>query len=73
MKRVAIQPWIRLIESEDTAKSAAELAESGQKWQYFFYADIRFQSYERYMQALSAVRPLISDLDVLGEYTAGQN
>ena len=155
-------PWIRLIESEDTAKSAAELAESGQKgvgavasvlaaekfgleilersietyqdnftrflilddalalpresidkaslcftlphkpgslahiltilsfyemdltriqslpipgrkWQYFFYADIRFQSYERYTQALSAVRPLVSDLDVLGEYKAGQN
>ena len=154
-------PWIRLIESEDTAKSAAELAESGQKgigavasvlaaekfgleilersietyrdnftrflvldndirlpresvnkaslcftlphkpgslahiltilsfyemdltriqslpipgrkWQYFFYADIRFQNYERYTQAISAVRPLINDLDILGEYAAGR-
>ena len=40
----------------------------GRKWQYFFYADIRFDSYERYNQALSAVRPLIDDLDILGEY-----
>jgi len=154
-------PWIKLTESEDTAKSAAELAESGQKgigavastlaaemygleilastietykqnftrflilddgisipeerinkatlcftlphkpgslahiltilsfydmnltriqslpipgrqWQYFFYADIRFDNYERYSQALSAVRPLIDDLNILGEYTAAE-
>ena len=42
----------------------------GKSWQYFFYADIKFESYERYIQALSAVRPLIDDLRVLGEYTA---
>ena len=40
----------------------------GREWQYFFYADIRFGSYERYQQALTAVRPLIEDLDILGEY-----
>ena len=40
----------------------------GREWQYFFYADIRFDDYERYRQALSAVRPLIEDLDILGEY-----
>lgn len=40
----------------------------GHSWQYFFYADIKFDSYERYNQALSAVRPLIEDLDILGEY-----
>ena len=42
----------------------------GKSWQYFFYADLRFDSYERYTQALSAVRPLIEDLTVLGEYQA---
>ena len=42
----------------------------GKRWQYFFYIDIKFESYERYTQALSAVRPLIDDLLVLGEYTA---
>ena len=44
----------------------------GRQWQYFFYADIKFDSYERYTQALSAVRPLIDDLDILGEYVAAR-
>ena len=42
----------------------------GKSWQYFFYIDIKFESYERYLQALSAVRPLIDDLRILGEYSA---
>jgi prephenate dehydratase len=42
----------------------------GRKWQYFFYADIRFDAYDRYRQALAAVRPLIEDLKILGEYTS---
>ena len=42
----------------------------GQEWQYFFYVDIKFDDYTRYEQALSAVRPLMKDLDILGEYTA---
>lgn len=40
----------------------------GREWQYFFYVDIKFGSYERYQQALSAVRPLMEDLNILGEY-----
>lgn len=40
----------------------------GREWQYFFYADIKFDDCERYRQALSAIRPLIEDLDILGEY-----
>lgn len=42
----------------------------GQEWQYFFYVDIKFDEYHRYEQALSAVRPLMKDLDILGEYIA---
>ena len=42
----------------------------GQEWQYFFYVDIKFDSYERYTQALSAVKPLMTDLNILGEYEA---
>ena len=42
----------------------------GQEWQYFFYVDIKFDSYERYQQALSAVKPLMTDLNILGEYEA---
>lgn len=40
----------------------------GQEWQYFFYVDIKFNDYRRYEQALAAVRPLMEDLDILGEY-----
>lgn len=43
----------------------------GKEWQYFFYADIKFESYDRYKQAMSAVRPMMSDLQVLGEYKSG--
>ena len=42
----------------------------GREWQYFFYVDIKFDSYERYRQALTAVRPLMEDLNILGEYRA---
>ena len=42
----------------------------GQEWQYFFYVDIKFGNYERYLQALSAVKPLMTDLNILGEYEA---
>ena len=42
----------------------------GQEWQYFFYVDIKFDDYVRYEQALAAVRPLMEDLNILGEYTA---
>jgi prephenate dehydratase len=42
----------------------------GREWQYFFYADIKFSNVERYLQALSAVRPLIEDFQILGEYKA---
>ena len=40
----------------------------GRQWQYFFYADIKFDSYSRYTQALQAVRPLMEDFQILGEY-----
>lgn len=40
----------------------------GREWQYFFYVDIKFASYERYKQAMSAARPLMEDIQILGEY-----
>ncbi len=45
----------------------------GVQWQYFFYADIRFRGYDRYRQALRAVKPLMSDLRILGEYKRCEN
>ena len=42
----------------------------GQEWQYFFYVDIKFDDHVRYEQALAAVRPLMEDMNILGEYIA---
>lgn len=41
------------------------------KWQYFFYADITFSDYNRYTQALAAIRPLMDGIDIMGEYISG--
>lgn len=40
----------------------------GREWQYFFYIDITFSSFERYSQALSAVGYLMEDIKIMGEY-----
>ncbi|MDE7407884.1 MAG: prephenate dehydratase, partial [Muribaculaceae bacterium] len=40
----------------------------GREWEYRFYVDLTFDSYIRYHQALDAVRPLLNDLRILGEY-----
>lgn len=42
----------------------------GREWEYRFYLDLTYASYARYMQAIDAVRPLINDLRILGEYTS---
>ena len=42
----------------------------GREWQYFFYADIKFDSFQRYRQAVAAVLPLIEEFRILGEYKA---
>ena len=40
----------------------------GREWEYRFFVDLTFDSLVRYHQAIDAVRPLINDLKVLGEY-----
>ncbi|MBD5198613.1 MAG: prephenate dehydratase [Bacteroidales bacterium] len=45
----------------------------GREWEYRFYVDLTFDSFVRYRQALDAVRPLINDLRVLGEYSECRN
>lgn len=44
----------------------------GVEWEYFFYIDLIFTDYNRYQQALEAVRPLTEQLQILGEYQNGQ-
>ena len=40
----------------------------GREWEYRFYVDLTFESYVRYRQAVDAVRPLMNDFKILGEY-----
>lgn len=40
----------------------------GREWEYQFYIDVTYSNYERYLQALTAIKPLISQLKILGEY-----
>lgn len=45
----------------------------GREWEYRFYVDLTFDSYVRYRQAIDAVRPLMNDFKVLGEYMECKN
>lgn len=45
----------------------------GREWEYRFYVDLTFDSFVRYRQAIEAVRPLLNDFKVLGEYKECKN
>ena len=45
----------------------------GREWEYRFYIDLTFDSYHRYRQSIDAVRPLINDFKILGEYVECRN
>ena len=53
---------INLSKIQSTAMVARE-------WEYRFYVDLTFDSLLRFHQAIDAVRPLIRDLNILGEYS----
>ena len=40
----------------------------GREWEYRFYVDLTYNDYTRYSQSINAVKPLISDFKILGEY-----
>lgn len=40
----------------------------GREWEYRFYINLTFSNYTRYRQSIDAVRPLINDFKILGEY-----
>lgn len=42
----------------------------GREWEYRFYIDLTFDDYMRYKQSIDAVRPLLSEFKILGEYSA---
>lgn len=45
----------------------------GREWEYRFYVDLTFDSYARYLKAIDAIRPLLSDFRSLGEYAECSN
>lgn len=40
----------------------------GREWEYRFFINLTFDNYVRYQQSVEAVKPLISDFKILGEY-----
>jgi prephenate dehydratase len=42
----------------------------GHEWEYLFYVDLTFDNYSRYQQSINAIRPLIKQIKILGEYEA---
>lgn len=42
----------------------------GREWEYMFYVDVSYDDYVRYRQSIEAVRPLLRELKILGEYNA---
>ncbi|MFV0468957.1 MAG: prephenate dehydratase [Dysgonomonas sp.] len=44
----------------------------GREWEYQFYIDLKFSDFERYKQSVEAVKPLVSELKILGEYPEGE-
>lgn len=45
----------------------------GKEWEYQFYINLLFTDYNRYKQAIDAIRPLTKEFGILGEYAAGIN
>ena len=40
----------------------------GREWEYRFYIDVTFDDYTRYRQSIDAVKPLLREFKILGEY-----
>lgn len=45
----------------------------GREWQYFFYVDLKFGDFQHYREAMNAVKPLVEDITVMGEYKSFVN
>ncbi len=45
----------------------------GREWEYRFYVDLTFDNLDRYRQSLDAVRPLLTEFKILGEYSEAEN
>lgn len=43
----------------------------GEEWKYYFYVDLRFESFANYRKMMDEIEPLTRDLKILGEYSQG--
>ncbi|MCK5535269.1 MAG: prephenate dehydratase [Bacteroidales bacterium] len=44
----------------------------GEEWEYEFFVDLCFDTSEKYFQAINAIKPLLINLAILGEYRQGK-
>lgn len=44
----------------------------GKDWEYQFFIDVEIENYNLYTQAIEAIKPFTSDLQILGEYMKGK-
>ncbi len=44
----------------------------GHEWEYLFYVDVTYDNFTRYRQSIAAIKPLTSELIILGEYAEGE-
>lgn len=44
----------------------------GSEWEYLFYADMMFDSYQNYLKAIEQASPHCSELGIIGEYPEGE-
>lgn len=43
----------------------------GVEWEYFFHIDLEYEDYAQYRRALDAIKPLVNEMKILGEYPKG--
>ena len=44
----------------------------GKEWEYFFYVDLLFDSYDNYKRTMDDLNDIATELLILGEYTSGE-
>jgi prephenate dehydratase len=45
----------------------------GKEWEYQFFVDLEINDYPLYEQAINAIKPFTSHLQIFGEYLKGRS
>lgn len=43
----------------------------GKEWEYYIHVDMEFENYDKYIEVLNVIRPLLTEFKILGEYKRG--